>query len=516
MDLAINKRCWRFAATALVGGGLAVAGWFQFLRPATADQTPNLSATVGDRQSSEPGTWYRSSRTSNQSGAEGVIRTSSLEPQTPVATGPVVPIIPPAKEGYLPPSGVFTGGPRSYDAGLIGSATPLPSIPVVPASGVQELTTSNTLPEIPAAVSPPLDTGLTPTPPAAPVLPVPMPTMGNPLTPDLSTTNTVVSPAANLTSLSPPLKFPDTIQPIIPVQPVSSLPLRNEGISVKTESLQNGGWVQSFPDSPALLPVQGVTQPINPPVPLPNLPAIPVVGLNAETTATVLDRPKAIEATLPYSEKYTFPLPVSRTNKTLTPGENIMFNFYDHTAALAVIGGLFLAPAMPMNAQAGDDKTEIAELKAKVDKTNEKLTEIQANLKRLTEMLDGKKDGAGFIIPSDPGVVAQLKQLKDNLALVEQGLNTLKTQTSASSSLRPGNVPLIPDPMAGKGIIKIVNEYPVAISMVINGTSYPVQPTKVVDVAVPAGEFVYQLLQSGNAATRSTIKEKETVTLRIK
>ncbi len=166
-----------------------------------------------------------------------------------------------------------------------------------------------------------------------------------------------------------------------------------------------------------------------------NLPAIPVVGLNAETTATVLDRPKAIEAGhYPIREGDIFPLPVSRTNKTLTPGENIMFNFYDHTAALAVIGGLFLAPAMPMNAQAGDDKTEIAELKAKVDKTNEKLTEIQANLKRLTEMLDGKKDGAGFIIPSDPGVVAQLKQLKDNLALVEQGLNTLKTQTSASSS----------------------------------------------------------------------------------
>ncbi len=31
-----------------------------------------------------------------------------------------------------------------------------------------------------------------------------------------------------------------------------------------------------------------------------------------------------------------------------------MFNFYDHTAALAVIGGLFLAPAMPMNAQAAE------------------------------------------------------------------------------------------------------------------------------------------------------------------
>ena len=41
-------------------------------------------------------------------------------------------------------------------------------------------------------------------------------------------------------------------------------------------------------------------------------------------------------------------------------------------------------------------------------------------------------------------------------------------------------------------------------------------PSKTLDVDVPAGNFTYQLLESGAEATKSVIKEKETVTLRIK
>ena len=64
--------------------------------------------------------------------------------------------------------------------------------------------------------------------------------------------------------------------------------------------------------------------------------------------------------------------------------------------------------------------------------------------------------------------------------------------------------------------MKVVNEYPVEISMVINDKSHRIAPGKVLEVKVPAGDFSYQLLQSGAAATRSAIKDKETVTLRIK
>jgi hypothetical protein len=247
---------------------------------------------------------------------------------------------------------------------------------------------------------------------------------------------------------------------------------------------------------------------------LPAVPAIPVVGTNESTYGKVADRPKAIETILPHSEKDTFPLPDPNRTKTLTSGDSTMFSFNQQTAALAVMGGLFFGPTAPMTALAKDDKADIAELRTKVDDANKKLTDIQKDLQKLTEMLNGKKDAQGFQIPSDPGVVAQLKLLKDNLAIIEQDINKLKSQ--ASTSLKPTTVTPVPEVKTGKGTVRIVNEYPLQISMVVNGTSYQVQPSKAVDIEVTAGEFSYQLLQSGAAVTHSFIKDKETVTLRIR
>ncbi|HVL14227.1 MAG TPA: hypothetical protein VM529_16775 [Gemmata sp.] len=173
------------------------------------------------------------------------------------------------------------------------------------------------------------------------------------------------------------------------------------------------------------------------------------------------------------------------------------------------------APApVHLTSQTGgrDDKTEVAELKKQVEDANRKLTDIQKDLRTLTELLNGKKDEKGYPLPSDPGVVAQLRKLSDKLNDVEKELERMKTQTS----LRPASPSVSPDPRAGKGTVRIVNEYPVRISIVVNGTSHRVEPSKSLDVDVPAGEFSYQLLESGAASTKSTIKEKETVTLRIK
>ena len=65
-------------------------------------------------------------------------------------------------------------------------------------------------------------------------------------------------------------------------------------------------------------------------------------------------------------------------------------------------------------------------------------------------------------------------------------------------------------------MVRVVNDYPIQISMVINGISHKIPPSMALDFDVQAGEFNYQLLESGAAPTKSYIKEKETVTLRIK
>ncbi len=160
--------------------------------------------------------------------------------------------------------------------------------------------------------------------------------------------------------------------------------------------------------------------------------------------------------------------------------------------------------------QRGTTRSNFPELKKQVDDANRKLTDIQSDIKQLTELLNGKKDEKGFPLPSDPGLVAEMKKLTDKLSELETELNKMKTQTA----LRPPTA--TPDPKAGKGTVRVVNEYPVRISIVVNGTSYRVEPTKSLDIEVPAGEFTYQLLESGAASTKSVIKEKETVTLRIK
>lgn len=249
-----------------------------------------------------------------------------------------------------------------------------------------------------------------------------------------------------------------------------------------------------------------------------------MLGTPGEVPGTLVERAKPSERLFPSTEKYEFELPHHRASTTGDPNVSTV----NQTLAAAVLGGLLYAsssqahaappvPAVPLPARvATDDKTDLATLKTQIESANTKLADIQKDLKTLTEILKGKKDEKGFPIESDAGLVADMKKLKDTLAALEKELSQLKSQ---SSSLRPpatgGTGPDI-KPVPAKGIVRIVNEYPVQISIVVNGTSYRVAPTKSVDVDVAAGDFTYQLLESGAAPTRSVIKDKETVTLRIK
>jgi len=224
------------------------------------------------------------------------------------------------------------------------------------------------------------------------------------------------------------------------------------------------------------------------------------------------------------SEKDEFPIP---NLIAPTPGDPTV-RILNQSAAAAVLGGMLFAPANSATATAAplpiplptriDEKTDLAELKTKVESANTRLSDIQRDLKQLTELLNGRRDKDGIPDGTSRGLVADLKDLSDRLRKVEEDLTKMKGQ---SSSLRPA-VPnsAVPntatDPKAGKGTVRVVNEYPVQISIVVNGTSYRVAPSKTLDVDVPAGEFNYQLLESGAASTKSVIKEKETVTLRIK
>ena len=199
------------------------------------------------------------------------------------------------------------------------------------------------------------------------------------------------------------------------------------------------------------------------------------------------------------------------------------------TAAAAVLGSALAFPPVKVEAAPSGGMTETQGTKDATKTADEKLTDIQRDLKRLTELLDGRRDETGSRLPSDPGLVQQVRDLKDKMAALEKQVNELKT-----TSLRPPTggtpgaaIPGIPTPMpvatpapaaAAQGTVRVVNEYPIEITMVVNGRSYRVAPNATQDIPIAVGEFSYQLLSGSTALapTRSTIREREVVTLRIK
>jgi hypothetical protein len=70
-------------------------------------------------------------------------------------------------------------------------------------------------------------------------------------------------------------------------------------------------------------------------------------------------------------------------------------------------------------------------------------------------------------------------------------------------------------PFSGKGLIRLVNDFPTEVTMVLNGITYRIPPRQTVDISVPAGEFSYQLLDAGGTLVRKPIREQEMVVLRI-
>jgi hypothetical protein len=249
---------------------------------------------------------------------------------------------------------------------------------------------------------------------------------------------------------------------------------------------------EEFPLPRPMVQAVPVANPLPPPMPVPMTPAAPP------------------------------PAPMSNPVAT-TPGADPMT--FKSAAAAAVLGGALVMPQTKADAPATGGAAEAQTNKDVAKTTDEKLADIHKDLRRLTELLDGRKDETGARLPSDPGLLQQVRDLKDKVAALERQMNDLK-----STSLRPpaGTVPGVPNPMPGgvtpapapaaQGTVRVVNEYPVEITMVVNGRSHRVAPNATVDVPVAVGDFSYQLLSGSTALapTRSTIRASEVVTLRIK
>jgi hypothetical protein len=458
----MSKRNW-WRAAALGAAGASIGGWFGL---AQADPIPFTKV--------ENTVWSRA---------------------VPVTTVPAAPVAP--ASASVP--GPISIPPSTDPPPLAKPATPAPT----------KLPESVITPEFRAAPSIPPSVVEPSKPPA---IPIPPPK--------------VVAPPAQ------PAKSADPVQTVPTTSPDFNLRPGNTGNSVKPR-----GTSAVLPPLPIIPPA--TTAPVEP------------IKAPPFTSAT---RPKPVEGAMPATEKFVFPIParpgsipavpaaIERSvpanpnpiTTIPTPGDDPM-KLKQATIATVIGGALAMmsitpaeavplppkavtpaitVPALPAAPVGVDAASDLAELKTKLDTANQKLADAQKDIKRLTELLEGIKDQ-----PTIPGLVRDVRDLKDKVFIQGEKIAALEKQLDEmkkSTSLRPA---LPADPMAGKGIVRIVNEYPVEIALVVNNLTYRVAPNTKLDVTVPMGDFTYLLLNAASTAAapvKSPIKEKEVVTLRIK
>lgn len=365
--------------------------------------------------------------------------------------------------------------------------------PVVPASGTAPPAGLPRIDVVPAAALPPVSV-----PPAIPVIPAPpaIPPAADPIKPMLPSIPGLAPPAQ-------PAKSADPVKPVPPAIPDFNLRPAPDGNSVNSNGAEARS--QAKPEDRPLPPTDKVVFPI--PEQKPTIPAIPTVQSKPLPAVPAPPEVPMIPAAPTSVER-----PMPNTTSIPTPGVDPMM--LKQLSLAGVIGGALAFLPAPAAALPVPPKTLNLTVPVVADpapKTvDEKLADLDKKVTDLIEIVKGKRDAQGFPIPTDPGLASEVKKLKNEIDDLRKQLDDMKKSTSLK--------PAVPDAMAGKGTVRIENDYPVEISIVVNSNSYRVAANTKLDVTVPAGEFSYQLLNSGTnlAPVKSPIKEKEVVRLRIK
>jgi hypothetical protein len=421
----------------------------------------------------------------------------------------------------LPPMG---GADESPFKALPAPTLPPPSMPVVaPAGSVDP-------PELPkpvAVTAPdlPKPTGreLLPPPTTLPVEPAPVPPLPKPAgtdTPVPLPKPVTLEPAAPLPKPAEtivPLPKPAAVDTPVPLpKPADTLPAP---VTTEVPKLPPPAEVIPPPravDTPALpaAPLPGPTpavtkpdfnlRPDTPPLTLnPKEIPPPQSDLPPPRTAVPASRP-AIDATTTSSV---------RTPGTLAPGDAPMKHLF-----LSAVIGAAVAGTAPMEAFAqdpakpGEKEVTLKDLDKKVKDLTDELATVKKKKDDLEKLVNGSADGKA-LTPTEKGLVRRVEELEALVTTLKGKIETLEKAGAKSVSEK---APL-PTVLAGKGKVVLVNEFRTRLSIIVNKTSHPLDPNEMKEVVVPEGELNYELVEFPNAApVKSTIKEGETVTLRIK
>lgn len=164
---------------------------------------------------------------------------------------------------------------------------------------------------------------------------------------------------------------------------------------------------------------------------------------------------------------------------------------------LAIVGILGIGLlATPLYAQTAEDLKKAVE---KLDKATKELTDAREALK--TDELRSKAikmDTTLELIDKD------IQEIKKDIRDIKRKLELGSSTSSKSQSL-----------YQGQGRVRFINEYSEEMSVVVNGRSYRLVPGQERLIAIPAGDFTYQVLQLQRYPQERKITSDEIKTVRI-
>lgn len=362
-------------------------------------------------------------------------------------------------------------------AGIVLPTLPSPAVPSVPKAPALE---APKLPEPPAPIplpAPPVESKALPIPAPEP-LPIPTP-------------EPLVAPKAVEVPVAPP------VVPSLPVEPTPVKPV-------------------FVPASPAGLPAPVEAAPIPRSVAIPDIapPALPAKS----DISTPPPLPSPADFNLrPEESRNTFNPEAPAAELPRTPGEPPM-PLPTRQMALSAAIGLALASTPPSSIAAdpvdAPAKTEVESLRKDIADLKAEIGKLKTFKLDLEDAVFGKKVGDQGV----DGLYSRMSKLDNDMKSVNETLKRIESRLGETPKTTVGSSPLT-NPMpsnATKSTVRIVNDYPVDVSIVLNGKSHRLTQGEVKLLEVPAGNYTYELLTAGASPVSSSIKDGETITLRIR
>lgn len=397
---------------------------------------------------------------------------------------PMLPILPPIGMDPKPSTPVIPNLPNQWP--------PLPKAPdVVKPAAIEPLAVPGTL-TIPAPLTPdvpkpaeliaPLVT-LPAVPKPIEVAPIPrlQPIAPEPIAPAIPSTSTTAATPAPLaiTEVAPPMqpaKSVDLVQPVVPAPVNFSLPPVQPELNLKLDT------------------------------PTPMAPIVPSVGPEA---ASLVSLPKLAPT----------------TPSTIAPGDTPMIPTIPFLRSALVGAALAAAPVsaqtpaekLPVEKKDALKADDLSTMKKQLEDITKELGLNKTFRDNTEDVIQGRKNAETG--KTDPGLISKVLDFDARLRRIEETLLRLEKSMSEAAKSTSAYSPKDTSPMAMIGprsTVRIVNEYPVQISMIVNGKSHRLEPNETKLVEITAGSYTYELLHAGAQATNGVIKDGDTITLRIK